>query len=144
MKLDAIFDLWEQDSVVDRANLDTESLAIGKLHSKYHRIYTNERLVQKKLELDLKSLRLEKQEFLTQGPSKETAAKGWVLPPIGRIVKSEVGHYLDADKEIIEHTLKIALQEEKIRLLESIIQVLMRRSYTIKNAIDFAKFESGM
>lgn len=144
MKLEAIYDMWEKDSEIDRANLDTESLAIGKLHSKYHRIYTNERLVQKKYESELKQLRLEKQEFLIQGPSKETMAKGWTLPPIGRVIKSEVGAYLDADKDIIEMTLKINLQDEKVRLLESIIQVLMRRTYMIKNAIEFIRFESGV
>lgn len=143
MKLEDIFDMWGEDSKIDRAQLDTESLAAASLHHKYHKIYTNERLILRKLEMELKTLRLEKYEFFTQGPTRETQEKGWQLPPIGKILKADAGTYVDADPDIIQLTLKIGIQHEKIELLESIIKNIMNRGFAIKNAIDFAKFQSG-
>jgi hypothetical protein len=143
MKLENIFELWERDSNINREELDRESLNASKLHQKYHKIYTQERLILRKYEFELKQLRLEKFEFLTQGPTRETHEKGWVLPPIGKILKADAGQYVDTDSEVVELTLKIGIQHEKIELLESIIKSVMNRGFQIKNAIDFIKFQSG-
>lgn len=143
MKLENIFSLWEQDSNINRNELDHEALNVSKLHHKYHKIYTNERLLLRKYEFDLKQLRLEKFEFYTQGPTKETMEKGWTLPPIGKILKADAGTYVDADPDIVSLTLKVGIQHEKIELLESIIKSIMNRGFQIKNAIDFMKFQSG-
>ena len=143
MKLDDIFSAWDEDSEIDRNHLDDESLKLSKLHKKYHEIFTNERLLLRKYESDLKVLRLEKFEFYTQGPTQETQAKGWKLPPIGKIIRSDANTYVDADKDVIDLSLRIGLQHEKISLLDSIIKTIMGRSFNIKNALDFIKFTSG-
>lgn len=143
MKLESIFELWEEDSKINREMLDEESLKISMLHAKYHKIYTNERLTLRKYETDLKVLKLEKFEFYTQGPTKETVEKGWQLPPIGKILKADANTYVDADKDIINLTLKIGIQHEKIELLESIIKTLQNRGFQIKTALDWIKFTSG-
>ena len=144
MKLDDIRNMWSLDAKIDNTELSHESLRIPSLHSKYYNIFTEERLRLRKFKTDMKKLRLEKYEFFTQGPTKETQEKGWVLPPIGRVIKSEVNSYIDADDDIIDLTLKIGIQQEKIELLESVIRSLNNRGYLIKNAIDFEKFKVGM
>lgn len=144
MKLEDIFDEWEKDSKIDRQILDQEVLAISTLHAKYHKIFTYERLSLKKLEAELKELKLLKFEFYTQGPTKEAIDAGWRLPPIGKVLKADAGNYVDADRDIINLTLKIGLQHEKITLLESIIRTLQNRGYNIKSAIDFIKFTAGV
>lgn len=143
MKLEAILSEWEADTVIKREVLDEEALRIPSLHKKYHAIYTHERLVLRKLETELKVLKLDKFEFLTQGPTKETQAKGWTLPPIGKVIKSDVQQYIDCDKEVIELTLKVGIQHEKIELLDSIIKSLRDRGFQIKSAIDWIRFTSG-
>lgn len=143
MKLEHIFELWERDSVINRDNLDQESLDASKLHQKYHKIFTQERLILRKYELELKQLRLEKFEFLTQGHTRETQERGWQLPPIGKILKADASTYVDADKDVIELTLKIGIQNEKIELLSSIIKSIMNRGFQVKNAIEWIKFQSG-
>ena len=143
MKLEDIFALWEQDSQIDRNALDDEALKLSQLHHKYHRIYTNERLVLRKYEAELKTLKLDKYEFYTQGPTKETQDRGWQLPPIGKIIRSDVGQYLDADKDIIELNLRIGVQHEKIELLESIIKTVSNRGFQIKTAVDWIKYTGG-
>jgi hypothetical protein len=143
MKLEAIFELWNEDSKINRNELGEEALKISSLHQKYYKIFVHERLVQKKLETDLKRLKLEKHEFYTQGPTPEQSEKGWKLPSIGRIIKSDVSTYLDADEDIINLTLKIAAQSEKVDLLESIIRTLRDRNFNIRAAIDWSRFQVG-
>jgi len=143
MKIDSIFEMWEQDSPIDRQRLDEAALNISSLHAKYHRIYTNERLVLRKYEGEMAELKLQKYEFYTQGPTKETVEKGWQLPPIGKIIKSDVGAYMEADRDIIHMNLKLGLQHEKISLLESIIKNLQNRGYNIRAAVDYIRFIGG-
>ena len=144
MKLESIFELWAEDSSVNREAIDEESLRISKLHHKYHQIYTNERLTLRRLEAEMKVLRLEKFEFYTQGPTKETAEKGWQLPPIGKILKADANTYVEADQDIINLSLKIGIQHEKIELLESIIKSLTNRGFNIKAALDWERFKVGI
>jgi hypothetical protein len=144
MKLESILELWSKDSQINREVLDDESLKISKLHHKYHEIYTYERLTLRKLEAELKVLKLEKFEFYTQGPTKETVERGWQLPPIGKILKADANTYVDADKDIIDLSLKIGIQHEKIELLESIIKTVQNRGFQIKTAVDWIKFTSGV
>lgn len=144
MKLEQIHEMWSQDSKIDHTELSHEALRIPQLHHKYLQVFTHERLVLRKYETDLKRLRLDKYEFYTQGPTPETQEKGWKLPPIGRVIKSDVGNYVDSDIDIINLTLKVGMQQEKVDLLDSIIRSLNNRGYLIKSAIDFEKFKVGM
>lgn len=144
MKIDDIYDEWEKDSHIDRSELGDESLKIPKLHHKYFKIFTHERLILRKYEAELKQLRLDKHEFYTLGPTEETHEKGWKLPPQGKILKSEVSNYIDADKDVVNLTLKIGIQQEKIELLQSIIKSLTNRGFNIKAAIDWEKFKVGI
>ncbi len=144
MKIDDIYAEWEKDSQINRSELGEEALNIPKLHHKYFKIFTNERLLLRKQEAELKQLKLEKLEFYTLGPTEETHAKGWRLPPQGKILKSEVNNYIDADADIIQLTLKIGIQNEKIALLESIIKSLTARGFNIKAAIEWEKFKVGI
>lgn len=144
MKLESIFELWDVDSKINREDLSDESLRISTLHSKYHKIYTQERLTLRKYEHELKQLKLDKYEFYTQGPTKETMEKGWQLPPVGKVIRSDVDKYMDADRDIIELSLKVGVQHEKIELLESILKTIHNRGFQIKNAIDWIKFTSGV
>lgn len=143
MKLADIQELWNKDSEIDNTDLGNESLKISKIHNKYYNIYINEKLVLKKYETDLKELKLSKYEFYTQGPTKEQKELNWELPPVGKILKSDVNSYIEADSDIIKLTLKIGMQHEKVQFIDSIIKSLNGRSFNIKNAIEWNKFTQG-
>lgn len=143
MKIEEILDNWKADVVIDRTELGDEALKIPKLHHKYYQLLVNERLILRKLETELKQLKLDKYEFLTQGPNEETKDRGWRLPPKGMILKGDLPMYLDADPDIINLSLRIGVQQEKIELLDSIIKSIMNRNFNIKNAIDWQKFTMG-
>lgn len=143
MKLSQIFAEWETDSKIDITELDSEALKIPKLHHKYFLILTQEKEIYRKLLYDMKKLHVEKYEFYTQGPSKETRDRGWEMPAIGKILRSDVNTYIDADPDIISLKSKIEEQQEKIELLDSIIKGFVQRGYNIKTALDFQKFKMG-
>jgi hypothetical protein len=66
------------------------------------------------------------------------------LPPQGKILKSEVNNYIEADKDIVNLSLKLGIQHEKIDLLESIIKSLTARGFNIKAAIEWERFKVGI
>jgi hypothetical protein len=143
MKFEDILSSWEQDSVIDRTELADESLKIPKLHHKYYSIYVAEKAMLRRLESDLKKLKLEKYEFYTQGPTEETKEKGWRMPARGMILKADIPMYMEGDQDVIDLSLRIGVQQEKVELLESIIKSFQTRGYIIKSAIDFLKFSMG-
>lgn len=143
MTIDEILENWNVDSQIDKTELGEEALKIPKLHHKYYQIYVKEKMILRKQESDMKQLKLDKYEFLTQGPNEETKDRGWKLPPKGMILKSDIPMYLDSDQEIINQSLKIGYQQEKIELLDSIIKTVMNRNFIIRNAIDWQKFTMG-
>jgi len=143
MNIEEIMTLWESDTNIDRTELGDEALKVPKLHSKYYNILIKERLLLRKLEAEMKQLKLDKYEFLTQGPNDETKEKGWKLPPRGMILKGDLPMYIDADKDMINLSLKIGMQHEKIEFLDSVIKTIINRGYIIKNAIDWQRFTMG-
>jgi thymidylate synthase len=143
MNIDDILSSWKSDVEIDQTDLSNESLKIPKLHHKYYKIYVHESLLLRKYESDLKKLRLEKYEFYTQGPNEETNKKGWELPAKGLILKTDIPMYMDGDPDIINLSLKIGLQQEKIDLLESIIKQINNRGFLIKSSIEFIRFTNG-
>jgi len=143
MKLETIYEEWKLDSEIDMTELGNEAIKIPKLHHKYFQFYSSEKLLLRKYEAEMKVLKLAKYEFYTQGPSKETNDKGWELPARGMILKQEMPMYLEGDIDIINLSLKIGMQQEKVELLESIIKSLTNRGFQIKSAIDWFKFTMG-
>lgn len=143
MKFEDIFEQWNIDSTIDKTELDNESLRIPKLHHKYYMMLVAEKALLKKQESQLKELKLSKYEFYSQGHTEETKHLGWKLPARGMILKADIPMYMEADKDIIELSLKIGMQQEKVDFLESIIKSFQTRGYIIKSALDFMKFTMG-
>jgi hypothetical protein len=143
MKLDEILELWAEDCSVDRTELGEESLKLPKLHSKYLRIYTEERLLLRRLEGEKKELLLLKHDYYRGVmPEEDLKINGWE-PFRLSVLKSDIPMYIDADQDIIKLNLRIAMQQEKVDSLESIIRSINNRGFLIKNAIEYEKFKVG-
>lgn len=143
MKLDEILIMWKDDSDIDISELGQEAIKIPKLTQKYYEILIKERMILRKYEFEFKLLKLDKYEFFTQGPNEDTISKGWELPSKGLILKSEIQMYIDSDKDIIDMSLKIGIQQEKVEALETVIKSLKDRGFNIKAAIDDIKMKLG-
>ena len=143
MTLEEIFEEWSKDSKLDKAEIGNAALGIAKLHNKYYQMLSRERLTLKKLESEFKELKLEKYEFYTDGPTQEQIEKGWKLPAKGKILKTQISEYLDADSDIIKMNLKISYQSEKVETLNSILKTISTMGFHIKSYIDWERFKVG-
>jgi hypothetical protein len=142
VKLDDIQKEWDVDSKIDRHALGDESIKIGTLHAKYYKIYIHEQLVLLKKKAEFDELRMMMYEFYTEGPN-ETHPKDWVFPSRGKVLKNEVQQVIDTNKLVIEETLKLGLQKEKVNFLKSIIDSFVGRGYNISAAINYERFRAG-
>jgi hypothetical protein len=59
-------------------------------------------------------------------------------------MKNEIDMYLESDKDIIQSSVKIVNQKEKLAFLEEVIKNINQRNFQIKNAIDWKKFTNGV
>lgn len=134
----------DSDANIDQSNLDLESLKIPQLHGKYLNIFSDEKLILKKLESDRNVLIKNKWEWYTGRMSQEDLKRlGWDPFPL-KIMKQDLDVYLLADEDMIKITAKIDYQKEKVDYLESVLKALNNRNWIIRNAIDFRKFLSGV
>jgi len=143
MKLEEIQNEWEKDAVIDRTELGEESIKIPKLHSKYYKWFSRERLQLVKLQEESKTLKKAKYDYYSGLLDREELEEhGWEAIQI-RILKSDIPMHIDSDKDITVHNLKIAYSKEKVEFVEAIIRTLNIRSYQINNAIQWEKFKVG-
>jgi hypothetical protein len=143
MKLEEILDWWSEDCKVDRTELGEEALKLPKMHAKYLRVFSEERLTLRKMEEDRKQLVLLKHDYYRGVLSDEDLKEqGWE-PFRMNILKSDIPMRMDADQDIIKINLRIAMQQEKVDTLEAIIKSISNRGFLIKSAIDYEKFKVG-
>ena len=143
MKLEDIQAAWKQDSTLDRTELGEESLKIPQLHSKYFNIFSQERLLLRKLEADYKTLLRLKHEYYTGVISEEDLREQHWTPFMLKVLRTDLSMYIDGDQDIQAMQLKIEMQKEKVDFLDSAIKSLTTRGYQIKNAIDWTRFQMG-
>jgi hypothetical protein len=141
--LEEVQKMWEEDSQIDRSQLGPEALRGPQLHSKYYKMYSQARMKLKRESAELKKFAHKKFIFYSQGPTQETQALGWKLPPCGKILKGEAREYVDCDDEVVRFTLAVAEVQELVDYLESVVKALKDRGFAIRNAIDWEKFLNG-
>jgi hypothetical protein len=140
--LDTIQKMWTEDSKIDIDNLHTESLNIPILHAKYFDLYNNIVLLKKKAEQQKKNIRHERYEYFSGKADPEV----YVENPFPKKIrdKETMQKYLDADDKLSSVSLKVEYYETMLNYLESILKVIQNRTYQIKNAIEFIRFQSGL
>ena len=143
MKFEEIQKLWTSDCPIDDTELSKESVKIPQLHNKYLIFYSNEKLRLKELKLLFAGLIKRKRDYYSgRMTAEELEAADWE-PFQYKLLKADVQEYIDADENVIESKKLLAVQEEKVDYLESIVKGLSTRGYLIKNAIDWKRFTEG-
>ena len=143
MKFEEIQIAWTRDCKMDETELSHESIKIPQLHNKYLIFYSNEKLKFKEIKYLFAGLIRRKRDYYSgRMTAEELEAADWE-PFQLKLLKADVQEYIDADDNIIESKKLLALQEEKVNYLESIVKSLTTRGYLIKNAIDWKKFTEG-
>lgn len=143
IKLDDIHEMWEKDASIDRSELGEESLRIPQLHSKYYKLFSQERTILRKWESEFKKLYREKYEYYNGTLSEEDLKRREWDPFVLRILKTDIPVYLDSDSDINKAKFMISTQQDKVDFIESIIKTLPNRGYQISQAIAWEKFKVG-
>jgi Recombination, repair and ssDNA binding protein UvsY len=144
MNLDNILKEWDNDSRIDPLRVGNHSIETAKLHSKYIRYLSDERIRLKGLKNDYNTLiKLKTEYYKGSLDEQEMKARGWKPNPL-RILNTDIPIYIQADKDIVDLSLKIGIQEEKVSTLIDILKTLGHRNYDIKNYIEWQKFTNGV
>ena len=141
MNLEKIQEMWERDSHIDPDNLHDESLKIPQLHSKYYTIYNTITLLREKARDSYSRIRLERYNYYTgKAPAEVYAAEPF---PYKVREKDAIQRHMDADEKLNTINMKIKYYDTTLKYLEEIIRIISNRTYQIKNAIEWNKFQAG-
>ena len=141
MNLEAIQEMWEKDSHIDPDNLHDESLKIPQLHSKYYTLYNTITLMREKARTQYSKVRLERYNYYTG----KAPAEAYIEEPFPYKVreKDAIQRHLDADDRMNKVDMKIKYYDIMLKFLEEVIRAVSNRTYQIKNAIEWNKFQAG-
>ena len=140
--LESLQKMWEEDSEIDKDNLHDESLKIPQLHAKYFDLYNTLFLLRKKADQQRKNIRHERYEYFSGKADPDV----YIQDPFPKKIrdKDTMQKYLDADEKLSTSSLKIEFYDTMLTYIESILKVIQNRTYQIKNAIEFMRFQSGL
>ena len=141
MDLDKIQEMWQKDSVIDPDNLHDESLKIPQLHCKYYTLYNTITLLREKAKDSYNKTRLERYNYYTG----KAPAEVYIEEPFPYKVreKDAIQRHIEADEKLNAIDLKVKYYDVMLKFLEEIIRNVSNRTFQIKNAIEWNKFQSG-
>ena len=130
----------DKDLKINDTELDLESLKTPQLHNKYMKHYTKFKLLLTRTEDELKTIKRDKWEYYTgKADPSVYQAKPFDL----KIMRTDIDKYLEADDDIQKLSQKVAYLVTVVDFLDRTLRVVVNRTYTIKNAIEWRRFTSG-
>lgn len=144
MTLEEIKLLHEQDRKIDPTQLDVEALKIASLHGKYLNIFTDEKMLYRKYNIEYTKLRKFKWEYYSGKSSQEDLELHKKEPFGTKVLRQDLDVYLDSDEELQNSYTKVELQKIKLEYLEGILKELNSRNWSLRAAIDWRKFTNGV
>jgi hypothetical protein len=139
--------MWEKDCIIDEMHLDDASRDAAKLHSKYLQLYALAKLRYKKEDLSQKKLLKEKYLYYNGKMDEgELEERNWEPDPFNglKIMKTDLGRWYDADDDIQRSEEKLEYWKTTVDTLKDILDNIKWRHSTVKNMIEFKKFQAGM
>ena len=139
--LDKIQEMWQKDSVIDPDNLHDESLKIPQLHSKYYTLYNTITLLREKAKENFNKVKLDRYNYYTGKAPQEI----YIEEPFPYKVREKdvLQKYIEADERLSTINLKIKYYDTMLKFLEEIIKNISNRTFQIKNAIEWHRFQAG-
>jgi len=141
MNVEKIQEMWETDSVIDPDNLHDASIEIPKLHSKYYNLYNTVTLLKSNAKQQYNRVHLDRYNFYT-GKADPEVYEEEPFPYKVRD-KDSLDRHLKADKRLSDIELKIQYYDVMLKFLEDILKTIQNRTFQIKNAIEWQKFQAG-
>jgi len=121
-------------------NLEKEVARSASLHAEYIQRWTVARKDLSYLSREMRKLRLVKDDFYANGPTKEQGRGNY---PSGVILKAKVPLYVDADAEMLELQGRIDNLQIMVDALEHMVRNLSYRRNLIDSIMNIRKWEGG-
>ena len=141
MNLETLQDMWKIDSKLDDDLHDNDSLAIPQLHMKYMEFHNQYSLMKKERDIEMKRLIKEKWLYY-KGKAPSSVYKEMPFD-LKLTTKEEISMFIEADEDIAKLKYKIEYIDQVLFFLDSVLRMINNRTYHIKNAIEWKKFQSG-
>ena len=141
-KLEELKNEAREDLAINRLeNLDQESYKNQTIKPKWLEYKTRYELLKTQAHIKYTKLYRDKWEYYGgKADAKVYAAKPFDI----KVLKTDLGMYINADDEIVELQAKISYYEVIIKYIDGIIKSIDNRGWDIRNAQDWKKFEAGM
>jgi hypothetical protein len=140
-RLEELKILASEDVAIDEFNLDGEALRTPKLHSKWISILADESVKAKQIFNLQKKLYLERLRYYSGIQTDKYYHEHGVVNV--KILKGDLNIYLDADDITAEIREIVEIQSQIVDFLERTVKEISSRTFHIKSAIEWRKFEAG-
>lgn len=144
MDIDTLKQMIQKDLQINDAELDTASLGIPQLHSRYLNILHDEKLILQSLRIKKRKLLKEKWEYYTGKMDSDTLREKGLEPFNLKILKQDVDMYIESDDEVVAIDSKLFLQQEKVDFLQETVKAINNMQWHIRDAIAWRKFINGI
>lgn len=127
MNLERILEEWKKDSLIEMNALDASSVQTTMLHAKYLELYSTYKIKLKDAEFKQSILMKNKWLWYSGKLSKDEIDRfGWDYDPYEglKILKGDMAHFVEADKELQESEAKIEYLKTCIDTLKDIMENL--------------------
>lgn len=141
MELEELKQQIQDDLKLDLYNLDEDALATPKLYGKYLSILSDEALRLKRITNTYRKLKLERWKYYSGKQSNTYYTKH---PLDEKILKTDIPNYMEADEMMIRAEELLEEQKIKVKLIEECMKQLANRSFQIRDAIEWRKFQDGV
>ena len=140
MNLEKIMEMWAKDSVFDDVMLDTTSMKIPQLHSKYITLHNEYSLLLKKAKQEQNKL----VHLRTLYYSGRGTPDMYEDAPFNyKLIRSEVPSWVAVDETVNKVEMKVALYETTLNSLSEILKQIHQMSFNVKNMIEWRRFVNG-
>jgi hypothetical protein len=147
MNIEDLLEMWSEDSKIDEHSLDDTTIRGATLHSKYLELHSVAKLRLKKKEQDLSILKKDKWLWFNGKMEKsEIDKRGWAYDPfngMNKPLKTDLQQFYDSDKDIMEASMQVEYQKTYVDVCREILDNIKWRHTSIKNIIDWRRFQSG-
>jgi len=141
MNLEQLQTMWKTDSKLDDDLHDNDSLAIPQLHMKYMEFHNTYSLMKKEREIEMK--RLVKEKWLYYKGKAPSSVYKEMPFDLKLTSKEEISMFIEADEDISKLQYKIDYIDQVLFFLDGVLRMINNRTYHIKNAIEWKRFQSG-
>ena len=141
MNLETLQEMWKTDSKLDDDLHDNDSLAIPQLHMKYMEFHNTYSLMKREREQEMKKMIRDKWLYY-KGKAPSSVYKEMPFD-LKLTTKEEITMFIEADEDIGKLRFKIDYRDQVLFFLEGVLRMINNRTYHIKNAIEWKRFQSA-